>query len=966
MSRVLIIDDCVDAIRYLTHVLGKNGYEVLAADCGQKGIERAQDSQPDAILLDVQMPDLNGLEVCRRLKADAAMCQIPVLLVTGNDQAEEIAAGFAAGANDYLVKPILPPVLFARLAALIRTARDRNLAAAAIEQLRRTNESFQESQQCLARQNAVLRAINQVFEKTLACESDREVAEACLAVALELTASWGGFISEKNAAGRCDTLAVISPGWGVIDEATGEPIALQNRVVRALWGQVLAADATLLTNAPSQHPGSVGTPKGHPPIASFLGVPLKHAGKTFGMIALANKEAGYTVADQEAIETLSVSFVQALWQKRAERAERESREVLWATFESVADGILVVDEEHRVTRANARFVKMWCLPPDALETADPETSLDHSLRVAEQPEMFLPRERRERFSSETTFDTLEFQDGRVYDRYSSPLMHEGKVRGRVYNYRDVTHIKQSQQKLCESEIRYRTLFEATSAAVLLFDGDTFIECNPATLEMFGRTKAEFLTLHPRDISPDRQPDGRDSESAIQADTHTVMQEGKHQFEWVCRRRDGRDFPVELLLTAIDLDGRRVVQAIVTDMSHRKAAEEALRKKDEQCRQMQKLEAVGMLAGGIAHEFNNLLQAIMGYTTCAAEGLSPGDQRYADLQCVLDAAGRAATLTRQLLGFSRQRVFQFEAVDPNQLLGDLVKMVRPLIGEQIALRLELASSLGTVDADAGELEQALLNLCLNARDAMPGGGDLVLRTAEVLFTERCTEVPCCLEPGSYVEFTVADTGCGISAETRTRIFEPFFTTKEVGKGTGLGLAMVYGVVQRHQGAIRVSSVPGRGSTFKIYLPVGRTAALAHPAEPPPVGPHGTETILVAEDEPIVRSLAVRILTAAGYTVLEAANGEEALQVFAAQNQVISLVLLDAIMPKISGDEACRQIHTADPAAKVVFCSGYDPETAASSFVVQKHLRLIQKPFQPETLLRVVREVLDEEAACPVLA
>ena len=394
--------------------------------------------------------------------------------------------------------------------------------------------------------------------------------------------------------------------------------------------------------------------------------------------------------------------------------------------------------------------------------------------------------------------------------------------------------------------------------------------------------------------------------------------------------------------------------------------DAVEKKDEQLREAQKLEAVGLLAGGIAHEFNNLLQVIGGYAACASEGLSPQEPRYKDLQQVCTAADRAAALTRQLLGFSRRRTLQPENVDPNHLVADLAQMLRPLVGGRISVETVLREDIGTVYADPGELQQALLNLCLNARDAMPSGGKLLLSADTVILREAFWEPRFQIEPGRYVVFGVTDTGQGISAEVQKHIFEPFFTTKEVGKGTGLGLAMVYGVVQQHKGAIHVYSEPGKGAAFKVYLPSGGKDCEEEDIEEAVPAPRGRETILVAEDEPMVRSLAVRILEKGGYTVLAASDGEEALRLFQENRADISLALLDAIMPGLTGHEVYRHIRAECPAARVLFASGYDCETAQSGFILQEGLHLSRNLSTPARCCAPVREVLDEDAPCPPVA
>ncbi len=384
--------------------------------------------------------------------------------------------------------------------------------------------------------------------------------------------------------------------------------------------------------------------------------------------------------------------------------------------------------------------------------------------------------------------------------------------------------------------------------------------------------------------------------------------------------------------------------------------------NEELRQSQKLEDVGQLAGGIAHEFNNLLQVIGGFTRCAMDGLPPEGQPFGDLEQVAKAADRAASLTRQLLGFSRRSVIQPTNTDANVVVRDLAKLVRPLIGEHITLDLVLGERVGNVYADAGELQQALLNLCLNARDAMPSGGTLTIKTERTVLAEALWDPQFELAPGPYVVFGVSDTGCGIPRDVQPHIFEPFFTTKEVGKGSGLGLSMVHGIMRQHKGAIHFCSEPGVGSTFRLYLPPGDD----HPAEQRQEDhqsiPFGNETILVAEDDPTVRKITTRTLRDAGYTVLAACDGEEAMRLFEENRGSISLVLLDVIMPKMTGHEVHRRLQQLAPNVKVVFCTGYDRETAHCDNLVNEDIPLVQKPFTAHTLLSVVRKVLDTQELC----
>ena len=397
--------------------------------------------------------------------------------------------------------------------------------------------------------------------------------------------------------------------------------------------------------------------------------------------------------------------------------------------------------------------------------------------------------------------------------------------------------------------------------------------------------------------------------------------------------------------------------LLREVQERKQAEESLRLKDEELCRSQKLEAVGQLASGVAHEFNNLLQAIIGYSCSAMMDLCPRDEGYDDIEQVLKAANQAAVLTRQLLNLSHRQSPGRKNVDPNRMVSNLASLVHPVIGHHIDLTLDLGTDVGTVYADPGGIEQVLLNLCLNSRDAMPRGGKLTIKTQRVSSNEG-NQRPYSQTPvrGS-VAITVSDTGCGMTPDVQKHVFEPFFTTKEAGKGTGLGLATAYGIVKQNGGTIEFFSRPGEGTSVNVSLPIvdAEPDASTSVADLPVSG--GTELILLAEDEPLVRAFTVRTLEKAGYRVLAAADGEEALRVYEENRTAISLILLDLVMPKLMGSEVCRHIRSDNPQAKVILCTGYDREAAQCSFDEQRIPHVIEKPFDSATLLRTVREMLD---------
>src|SRR5256886_1556195 len=418
-----------------------------------------------------------------------------------------------------------------------------------------------------------------------------------------------------------------------------------------------------------------------------------------------------------------------------------------------------------------------------------------------------------------------------------------------------------------------------------------------------------------------------------------------------RRKDGTLIDVDIESQPITFAGRPARLVLARDVTARRQLE-------DQLRQAQKMEAVGQLAGGIAHDFNNLLTAILGCTQLLLHATPPEDARREDVEEIKNAGLRAAELTRQLLAFSRRQVLAPKLLDMNSVVANMDKMLRRLIGEDVALVTELAADLGPVNADPGQLEQVLLNLAVNARDAMPQGGRLTIATANVVLTEEYAERHHRLPPGQYVLLAVSDTGVGMDEATQKHLFEPFFTTKEVGKGTGLGLATVYGIVKQSGGYIWVYSEPGHGTTVKVYLP--RVPGAAEPlpvAAATPELRRGSEIVLLVEDAAPVRSLARKSLESYGYTVLEAADGPAALDLAARHPRGIDILVTDVVMPGMSRPELARRLAPLRHGMRVLYTSGYTDDAMVRQGVLRAGVAFLQKPFVPETLARKVREVLD---------
>jgi len=535
---------------------------------------------------------------------------------------------------------------------------------------------------------------------------------------------------------------------------------------------------------------------------------------------------------------------------------------------------------------------------------------------------------------------------------------------------DLTEEERLQAAQQESEQRYRDLIQGLDAIVW--------EADARTLSFsFVSRRAETVLGYPVQRwlrEPDfwvRRMHPDDREPAMQICRDAIAQGRDHEFEYRSIAADGREVWLRDIVHVVrDADGRpTTLRGLTVDLTELRGSERALRQSEEQLRQAQKMDAVGKLAGGIAHDFNNLLMVIHGDSDLMLRRLAAGDPLRSNAEGIRDAADQAASLTRQLLAFSRKQVMAPSLVDLNGIVASIHAMLQRLLGETINLVTITAPDLGAVKADPGQMEQMILNLCVNARDAMPDGGRLTLRTANVDLDEAAAARWGDARPGPYVMLEVTDTGVGMDEETRLHLFEPFFTTKEQGKGTGLGLSTVYGTVRQSGGHIAVESAPGRGSTFTVCLP--RVAAAAPPPEPRPVPaapatrargetrltPGRGETILLVEDAQRVRAVVREILEMSGYVVLEARHGAEALEVSRAHPSVIHLLVTDVVMPQMSGRELAQRLATLRPELKVLYMSGYTDDAIVRHGVLASGIAFLSKPFTPDALALKVREVLD---------
>ena len=536
-----------------------------------------------------------------------------------------------------------------------------------------------------------------------------------------------------------------------------------------------------------------------------------------------------------------------------------------------------------------------------------------------------------------------------FETIKSPLCDaDGRVIGVLGIARDITQRKQTEKDLRESEERFRSLHNASFGGITIHDGGVILECNQGLATMTGYSIEELVGMNGIILIAEQSRD-------------MVIEKIKSgyelPYETVGLRRNGDEYPLRLEARNVPYRGKQVRTVEFRDITEIKRAEAEQRRLSDQLTQAQKMESIGQLAGGVAHDFNNLLQVILGFGEIAVEEAKDNEGVRSSVELMMKAGQRARTLVAQLLAFSRRQVLEVQDLDLNEIVGDMLQILGRMIGEHVDLEFQSGEVPGAIRADAGKIGQILTNLCVNARDAIPGGGTITIETGTLEVNTEPDETLDRIEPGRYALLKVTDNGCGMDQDTLDQVFEPFFTTKSIGEGTGLGLSTVYGLVKQHKGFVKVNSKMGQGTTFTIALPLSdRKPGTAVTSIDGPLR-RGDETILLAEDDAMVRHLTRTLLEQGGYTVIEAANGEEALALFADHTNRIDMLLLDVIMPRLGGRAVYDRIRAIRPDIPILFASGYSMDSVHTDFVLEEGLALIQKPADRAVLLRKVRDVLD---------
>jgi PAS domain S-box-containing protein len=900
-QRVLVIGDGTDW-GACTDCLQQAGLDVVEARDGEAGFALARRAKPDLILLAQILPGIDGVTICRRFRADDATAEIPVIIASSVADVSAKIEAFAAGAVDYVTTPFLVEEVLARVRSHLELVR-----------LRRQNAKDEAAQE-------ELKAWIERYELTVAASG--QVAYEYFLSTGHIT--WGtsieavlGYSGDEMGGGFAQWESLLHPN----DRA--EAMAALDAALQACkyWD------------------------------AQYR---LRHKGGHYVWI----RDRGFFLPDETGQASRQLGLLEDITEKMRTLEELRYRNTLLATQQETSpDGILVVDAGGRILSWNRRFTELWGIPNEIMKLQRDEGALRSVANMVSDPESFRQRIAYLYAHPDCTGrDEINLVDGRVFDRYSATVREaDGTDYGRIWYFSDITDRKRVEETLRKSNRRFATIFRANPVAISIVRARDrrFIDVNDAHARLFGWSRESQIgrTATELDLWADPQERDRLLES--------LRSEGSIRgAEARFRAANGRILTALFTMESVEIDEERCWLCLFSDITQRKLHEQERARLEAQLNQAQRLESVGRLAGGVAHDFNNLLSVIIGYSELLLPEMSPEDHKHPWVEQILHAGEKAAALTRQLLAFSRRQMIQPRPLNINEVITSTEKMLRRLIGEDVELRIVLSPAIGAVVADPGQIDQILLNLAVNARDAMPSGGQLTIETAvanvDSLYQAGHAEA----SPGRFVLLTVSDTGVGMDVETQQHIFEPFFTTKDQGHGTGLGLATIYGIVKQSGGWLSVYSEPGKGSVFRLYFPMTREPCQAlEPRETVTTNLHGTETILLVEDQEEVRNLAVTALQEHGYRVLPTANSDEALALLNCADNPIAVLVTDIVLPGMSGLELGRRVIALRPQIKVIYTSGYTEDMILNRGVPAFGIEFLPKPYTATTLTAHIRKVLD---------
>jgi signal transduction histidine kinase/DNA-binding response OmpR family regulator len=889
-ASLLIVDDDESTRRSLALIFSKKGYETETAETGQEALEKARERFFNVALLDIKLPDMEGVELLAPLKEMHP--DMVLIIVTAYASLRTAVQALNSGASAYITKPLNMDDALAKVRDVCEkqslVKENRRLYQEAQRELTERKRAEEALRQHLKR----LEVLQQIeLELTAQLDLDTLLHSIVSRVTELLGGTVGSFYLYRQDRRALELAVTTAPSQ--------TPVGSLLHCGEGLAGKVWERGELIMVDDYRHWAGRAAVYEDHPWTA-IMGVPVHWGEEFLGVLnVLADSPCTFSTSDAELLNMFAAHAAVAIANARLyEQTQARSRYL---------ETLLQINSTLRSTLPLSQVLEM--IAQGAGEALNYVGTL-----------IAIPDATGERLTVGTAW------------------------------VRD---------KSLEAAVRFTGLEVASLELPLTTEGNPIVQTYlSGELQVTSRDLARIAVGVEPGIRPKLAPAIERTMEAGQAvcvplsfgETVTGVLVVFSSREQLSHEE------LTMLLGLADQAGLAIKNARLYEALRQELAER--QRLEEQLLQSRKMEAIGQLAGGVAHDFNNILTAITGYSELLLGDLSSYDSRHADVQEIKKAADRAAALTRQLLAFSRRQVLQPTVLNLNVVISNMEKMLRRLIREDIELVIALDPELGRVKADMGQIEQVIMNLAVNARDAMPQGGKLTIETANVVLDEEYAQQHVDVQPGPYVMLAVSDTGVGMDEETRSHLFEPFFTTKEVGEGTGLGLATVYGIVKQSGGHIWVYSEPKPGTTFKVYLPrVEEAVESGKQVQSPAESPRGSETVLLVEDADMVRDLAYRVLLQNGYTVLEARDGREALQVCEEHEGPIHLLMTDEVMPQMSGRELADRLMPLRPEMRMLYMSGYTDDGIIRHGVLEPGVAFLQKPFTPDALTSKVREVLD---------